>query len=473
MLGPNSLPFVQSLDGGGASLYFPSAWTRAPRPVQKCDAEGKNTGSKPRSDIFNPDDNESTWLRGEQERDRHTFDSYDIPRQHLGIPIVDISQSSSPQLPSSRSRHTPQPLTPVPPSPSLPIISPDAPVSRLSPPQLRPSGIWAELADNKTLNTQEFWLVLYFVFNLSLTLYNKGVLVQFPFPYTLTALHALCGAVGGWSLWAQGAFVPKQLSATDNVSLVTFSILYAMNIAVSNVSLNLVTVPFHQVVRAATPIFTLALSTMMFGTRFSLRRLASLIPVMVGLGFATYGDYYATVWGLLLTLLGTFLAALKTIFTNVLQSNSAHIPSKSSSPLLPPALSLHPLDLLTRMCPLAFIQCVFYALLNGELDQVREWSSHEMTWFKAAGLLVNGCIAFGLNVVSFTANKKAGALSMTVAANIKQVLTILSAVLLFDLDITLMNGAGIIFTLAGGAWYGYVDYEEKRRRRDRERTLMT
>jgi hypothetical protein len=37
---------------------------------------------------------------------------------------------------------------------------------------------------------------------------------------------------------------------------------------------------------------------------------------------------------------------------------------------------------------------------------------------------MNGAIAFGLNVVSFTANKKTGALTMSVAANVKQVLTI-------------------------------------------------
>jgi hypothetical protein len=39
-------------------------------------------------------------------------------------------------------------------------------------------------------------------------------------------------------------------------------------------------------------------------------------------------------------------------------------------------------------------------------------------------ILFNGAVAFGLNVVSFTANKKAGALTMDVAANVKQVLTI-------------------------------------------------
>jgi hypothetical protein len=35
---------------------------------------------------------------------------------------------------------------------------------------------------------------------------------------------------------------------------------------------------------------------------------------------------------------------------------------------------------------------------------------------KAVALIMNGVIAFGLNIVSFTANKKAGALTMTVAA---------------------------------------------------------
>jgi hypothetical protein len=48
-------------------------------------------------------------------------------------------------------------------------------------------------------------------------------------------------------------------------------------------------------------------------------------------------------------------------------------------------------------------------------------------------ILFNGAVAFGLNVVSFTANKKAGALTMDVAANVKQVLTIVLCVPLSSL----------------------------------------
>lgn len=61
-----------------------------------------------------------------------------------------------------------------------------------------------------------------------------------------------------------------------------------------------------------------------------------------------------------------------------------------------------------RMSPLAFIQCVIYGLLTGELSRVQRYGALEMTRGKATALLLNGVIAFGLNIVSFTANKKAG-----------------------------------------------------------------
>lgn len=78
-------------------------------------------------------------------------------------------------------------------------------------------------------------------------------------------------------------------------------------------------------------------------------------------------------------------------------------------------LKLHPLDLLIRMSPLAFCQCVFFGWTSGELDRVRIYGATEMTQHKAIALAINGAIAFGLNVVSFTANKKTSALTMTVA----------------------------------------------------------
>ncbi|TFL04125.1 triose-phosphate transporter family-domain-containing protein [Pterulicium gracile] len=336
------------------------------------------------------------------------------------------------------------------------------------------------------IHSSGFWLGLYFLFNLSLTLYNKGILISFPFPYALTAVHALCGTIGGQILVKTGLHTPAPLNAAQYRVLGLFSVLYAVNIVVSNISLGLVSVPVHQVIRASTPVFVLILSAILFGSQGSRAKVASLIPVIAGVGLATYGDYRYSTLGFSLTLLGTFLAALKTIITNLLQTQSPVDNYLSQATVKSPPLpsrriylrpqsllgnllsigrrvQLHPLDLIIRMSPFAFVQCLVYSCLTGEMDRVQDFVSTTMTRSQALALLFNGIVAFGLNVVSFTANKKAGALSMAVSANVKQVLTILLAIIIFELHITWINAAGIMLTLAGGAWYGFVEYSEKHR----------
>jgi hypothetical protein len=90
---------------------------------------------------------------------------------------------------------------------------------------------------------QAFWLTLYLCLNLALTLYNKTLLVSFPYPYTLTAIHALFGLAGGTYLQLRNVYQPKSLCGSEYLVLVAFSILYSVNIAISNASLNLVTIP--------------------------------------------------------------------------------------------------------------------------------------------------------------------------------------------------------------------------------------
>ena len=253
----------------GTQLSYPSMWGNSSQQgTSDVSANDENDGGESstllRGDVGRIDSPRSRQDRPEKDQFHSTLSPYynnarDTPPSSPGSitsPVScqnasgvanpsDIARVPSPQL-SPRLRHaSPKPLHPPPPrSSSLPTVSPIALSSRKYPQsESGLTGFWADLAENKFVNTQEFWLILYFFFNLSLTLYNKVVLVHFPYPYTVTALHALCGTIGGWSLLAQGLFVQKRLSGSDNMALVMFSFLYAMNIAISNVSLNLVTVP--------------------------------------------------------------------------------------------------------------------------------------------------------------------------------------------------------------------------------------
>lgn len=314
------------------------------------------------------------------------------------------------------------------------------------------------------------WLAVYFFFNLVLTLFNKVVLGSFPFPYVLTAIHALCGTIGCFILNKQGAFTLSRLTDREDMTLLFFSFLYTINIAISNVSLKLVTVPFHQVIRATTPLFAMALNIGLYHSQYPLMTYLSLLLVVAGVGFATFGDYYFKPMGFFLTLLGAFLAALKTVVTNRIQTGR---------------LRLSPLELLYRMSPLAFAQTIIYSFLTGELATIYKgakaaWYPETVAAVVAEGaeaaapefvftkdlcvkLALNGMIAFGLNVVSFTANKNTGALTMTVAANIKQVMTIVLAILFFNLDVNPTNAFGIFLTLVGGAWYAKLELERKQK----------
>lgn len=95
----------------------------------------------------------------------------------------------------------------------------------------------------KQFDSSTSWLVLYFSFNLGLTLFNKLVLQGFPFPWTLTGIQMLSGTVGTQIALSRGFFTQARLTTREGAVMIAFSVLYTINIAVSNLSLHLVTVP--------------------------------------------------------------------------------------------------------------------------------------------------------------------------------------------------------------------------------------
>ncbi|KAF2083982.1 TPT-domain-containing protein [Saccharata proteae CBS 121410] len=292
----------------------------------------------------------------------------------------------------------------------------------------------------------------YFFLNLALTLYNKALLRSFSFPWLLTALHSSSAAVGCYVLLMRGHFRLTRLGTREKVALIGFSFLFTLNIAMSNVSLNLVSVPFHQIMRSTCPIFTIIIYRVFYSRTYSFSTYLSLAPIILGVGLATYGDYYFSAIGFTLTLSGVVLAAIKTIVSNRMMTGS---------------LALPPLEFLLRMSPLAAVQSLVYALVTGELQAFIKYAAEghitTASWF---GLLGNGFLAFLLNVSSFSANKLAGALTMTVCANVKQCLTILLGILAFDVRVGLINGLGIAVALAGAALYSKVELDSKGKKKE-------
>ncbi|KAI5203982.1 TPT-domain-containing protein [Aureobasidium subglaciale] len=292
-------------------------------------------------------------------------------------------------------------------------------------------------------------LGLYFFMNLGLTLYNKAVLNNFNFPWLVTTFHTSSAALGCWCimLLAPSQLKLSHVGSREQLVLAAFSVLFTVNIAISNVSLAMVSVPFHQIVRSTTPVATVLIYRYL-GRSYGTMTYISLIPIIAGVGLSTYGDYYATLLGASLTFLGVFLAALKTVATNKLLTGSLKLPA---------------LELLFRMCPLAAIQSLLWATATGEVSRFLTFTAEgKLTPGLIFALLGNGFLAFLLNVTSFQTNKLAGALTLSVCGNVKQVLTVVLGIVLWDLVVRPMNALGMVIALGGAAWYSKVELDSKR-----------
>jgi uncharacterized membrane protein len=141
------------------------------------------------------------------------------------------------------------------------------------------------------------------------------------------------------------------------------------------------------------------------------------------------------------------LASVKTVATNRLMTGS---------------LKLSALEVLLRMSPLAAMQCVGYAIATGEAKQFRDaYISGQFSTSFGGYVLINALMAFLLNIVGFQANKMAGALTITVCGNVKQALTILFGIVLFHVQVGVVNGVGMLITIAGAVWYSKVELDSK------------
>ena len=127
-------------------------------------------------------------------------------------------------------------------------------------------------------------------------------------------------------------------------------------------------------------------------------------------------------------------------------------------------LKLSPFEILLRLGPLSALQSLAFAAFNGEAGLLWQKCTEEPLPFSRitlALLAINCCLAFAQNVSSFYANKIAGPLTITVCANLKQGMTILTAIVIFHLKVGLWSAVGMMLTLSGVFWYSWIDFRAK------------
>jgi len=308
------------------------------------------------------------------------------------------------------------------------------------------------------------WLLLWTCNNVGVTLLNKAAFatVDFHYPYFLSFVHMVCNSIGSQIVFLSlgrdeksgdtglfqrllGKIERKTLDTTGKRSILGFSVIFSLNIAIGNVSLRHVSVNFNQVMRSLVPAVTIIMG-LCIGKQISSNRIIAVVPVIAGVAMAVWGDMTFTTLGFFYTCLCVALAASKVL---------------ASGEILTGSLKLHPVDLLGHMAPLALVQCLTLSILTGEVSAIASRPEIYSNVYPVGVVLLSGILSFSLNICSLMANKMTSPLTLCIAANVKQVLMIAISTIIFATPITRMNGLGILVVLIGSARYSYVSVLEK------------
>jgi len=336
------------------------------------------------------------------------------------------------------------------------------------------------------LNAASAWLAIWTLNNIGVTLLNKAAFskVNFQYPYFLSFVHMACNSIGSQLVFRSiakskkekqfgasvapvkdplvvklvGDITRKELNKRGRNMILAFSIIFSLNIAIGNVSLHHVSVNFNQVMRSLVPAITIGMEIGL-GKTISARRQLAVLPVIMGVAMACFGDMSYTALGFFYTVFCIILAALKVV---------------ASGHMLTGELKLHPVDLLGHMAPLAMCQCIILSVATGEVSSIlSRWAtefSPSVNPYPIFVVLLSGICSFSLNICSLMANKVTSPLTLCITANVKQVLMIIISTILFQTNVTFLNGVGICVVLCGSARYSYVSLMEKIQPTDTSRT---
>jgi hypothetical protein len=218
----------------------------------------------------------------------------------------------------------------------------------------------------------------------------------------------------------------RKISLQDLFFYLLLAALQSLNVAISNLSLGLVSLPFHQAIRASTAAFAVILEILVFNRVRSTRAYIALTIVILSVPLVTYGDYSATGIGFALTASGAFLAALKGICLQKLQQTNWR-----NRPIIDNAFWV-------SLFVMPWSVCFSY-----KRNELATLTSISLSRTVRAEMVLNAGLALFLNLASFAGNKQVGSLGMNIAASLKQGCLLLAGASISKHQITVTNWIGI------------------------------
>jgi len=283
-------------------------------------------------------------------------------------------------------------------------------------------------ASNNTYSAISFWILM----SCSVILFNKFLYVTvFPYPITLTCIHMAFASTATWSLRLTGYLEGPSFGwAVWMRNVAPIGVLYAISLATSNLGAARLSVSFVQMIKALTPLVTLAASVVLRVESASRKQAAVVAAMCVGIVVASYGEILWNTVGVAFQVTSVVAEGSRLVVTQILLQQ--HLPK--SSPLVSVSIFAPPSFLL--LAPVAY---------TFEGNALATLATPEVGFL----VLLNTLTAFVLNIAVVILVSRTSGLILTLAGIVKDIALIIVSVFIFWNPVTLIQIVGYAIALLG------------------------
>ncbi|XP_024991800.1 probable sugar phosphate/phosphate translocator At1g06470 [Cynara cardunculus var. scolymus] len=307
-----------------------------------------------------------------------------------------------------------------------------------------------------------FFILMWYIFSTSLTLYNKTLLGddmgRFPAPLLMNTVHFTMQAVlsrGITYFWSQRSEPTIAMSWKDYfMRVVPMSLATALDVNLSNASLVFISVSFATMCKSASPIFLLIFAFAFRLETPSVKLLGIILIISFGILLTVAKETAFEFWGFIFVMLAAVMSGFRWSMTQILLQKEVY------------GLK-NPLKLMSYVAPVMAVATALFSLIMDPWDEFRKSSYFDSSWhITRSGLLMllGGTLAFFMVLTEYILVSVTSAVTVTIAGVVKEAVTILVAVFYFHDEFTWLKGVGLFTIIFGVSLFNWYKYQKLQNR---------
>lgn len=312
------------------------------------------------------------------------------------------------------------------------------------------------------------YILIWYLFSTGLTIYNKELLGKtswkFPAPLLMNTIHFLMQAIVSSCVlrFCCPSMRPAtQISWKDYfVRVVPTAVATASDIDLTNASLVFISISFETMCKSAAPVFLLlfAFAFKLEAPSFKLFGIIVIISsgvLLTGLesvSSSKAGERNFEVLGFVLVILAAIMAGFRWTVTQILLQKKEF------------GLN-NPLSVMSHLAPVMAIFTAGFSLATEPLHELREppyFDTYRNALRSSLLLLLGGSLAFFMVLAEYLLISQTSAVTLTVAGIVKEVVTIVVAVIFLGDQFTIWKALGLAVIMTGVSWFNWFKYQKLR-----------